>query len=90
MCPLEFILHCRVLSYIFSAVRFVLVSSPPPYPSLLVLQPCLGLALLHGFVSSLARVALPGAYAPVSIALRVTGTPKLPLCDKAVFFDEAC
>jgi hypothetical protein len=34
-------------------------------------------------------VALPGAHAPTSIALRVIGTPKFPLQEKAVAFDEA-
>jgi hypothetical protein len=33
-------------------------------------------------------VALPGAYAPASIALRVTGALKLPLHDKAVVLEE--
>jgi hypothetical protein len=34
-------------------------------------------------------VALPGAHAPTSIALRVIGTPKFPLQDIAVALDEA-
>jgi hypothetical protein len=33
-------------------------------------------------------VALPGAYAPASIALRVIGAHKLPLHDTAVVLEE--
>jgi hypothetical protein len=33
-------------------------------------------------------MALPGAYAPASIALRVTGARKPPLHDKAVVLKE--
>jgi hypothetical protein len=36
----------------------------------------------------LAWVALPRAYAPASIALRVNGTCKLPLHDKAAVLKE--
>jgi hypothetical protein len=39
-------------------------------------------------LACLACVDLPGAYAPVNIALRVTGASK-PLRDKAVVFEEA-
>jgi hypothetical protein len=34
-------------------------------------------------------VALPGAYVPASIALRVIGVRKSPLHEKAIVFDEA-
>jgi hypothetical protein len=34
------------------------------------------------------RLALPGAYTPASIALRVTGVPKSPLHDKAILLEE--
>jgi hypothetical protein len=37
----------------------------------------------------LARVALPAAYAPASIAPRVIGARRLPLHDKVVVLEEA-
>jgi hypothetical protein len=36
----------------------------------------------------LAWMALPGPYAPASIALSVIGARKLPLCDNALAFEE--
>jgi hypothetical protein len=39
-------------------------------------------------LTSLAEVALPGAYAPASIALRVIGAGKPSLHDKAVVLEE--
>jgi hypothetical protein len=36
----------------------------------------------------LAELALPGAYAPASIVLRVSGARKLPLLDKVIVVEE--
>jgi hypothetical protein len=90
-------------------------------PSLLALQPCVGLSLFPGFITvnfsgggvvgethaqpltcrsrdytssgaypltCLAWVALPGAYAPASIAFRVTRARKPRLYGKAGVFED--
>lgn len=95
------ILSNKFLIYMFLYFRTFKIQSP----SFLVIHFCVGLDLLHGFVTTwrtrdynssrpypstyLAWVALTGAHAPASIVLLVTGPHKTPSHDWAAVFAEA-